>query len=153
MDIMVDLATILEGPGVTVCFCTLCSHNESHGYCYFCRCHNHAEKPEPDDAKKLASALDHTKTVLVHLAESSARLQEQLQVARDALLAAPELHYPVGYMMYSPGQAIATYTDWFKNQRKSALRYLARFISKAPGSIVGSALQHEQERIKSKETK
>lgn len=35
-DMLLDLLQ-----GVRLCFCLMCCHRRSFGYCAFCRCHNH----------------------------------------------------------------------------------------------------------------
>ncbi len=49
--------------GVRFCFCTLCNHQPSFGYCYVCSCHNHVLSPDLS-AEKMLAAIAHLKGML-----------------------------------------------------------------------------------------
>ena len=60
LDLIAQLSYLLRSSGATICFCTVCSHDRRYGYCWSCRCHNHAkEAPALDtEGTKVKAALD-----------------------------------------------------------------------------------------------
>jgi hypothetical protein len=70
-----DLMKEVFGDGkVAICFCTLCSHQESYGHCYACPCGNHQPASELSSVneKKLMSTVSH----LIRLLHSIAKREQ-----------------------------------------------------------------------------
>ena len=69
------LDEVFKDGRVTICFCTLCSHQPEYGHCYACPCGNHQPTPVPSnkEEQKLQFTVSHL-IRLLHLVAKEKRV-------------------------------------------------------------------------------